>query len=175
MHLLRFAFYFLPFYIIICFFYLHTTVEILEYAKAVCTDQTDYFTRANVGNHPVTCGMELEAIPPVAPWHQDISIIGPVCGLAGLLLGVSIMAVVIVLQKKKAEALASEDENAVGVSMKQYSHKQEESMTNIAFPTSEDTESVNNPMAKASMPTDPKKLAAYLKEESIKAQQTSSE
>jgi len=151
------------------------TLEILEYAKAVCTDQTDYFTRANVGNHPVTCGLELEAIPPVAPWHQDISIIGPVCGLAGLLLGVSIMAVVIVLQKKKAEALASEDENAVGVSMKQYSHKQEESMTNIAFPTSEGTESVNNPMAKASMPTDPKKLAAYLKEESFKAQQTSSE
>lgn len=160
----------------------------LTYAKALCNDPTDFFTRTNVGKHPVTCGMEptmttlAAASKPPTPWHQDVGIVGPVCALAGLLIGVTMMAIVAVIKKNKREdaqaqpidlsKLSTQPTNSTGEvyetdntmeKQAELGHASQESMTGIAFPSNNKNEHVQsiNPMET--------KRASYQRDQELQA------
>ena len=79
------------------------------YAGDVCSDQNDAFTRQFVGKHAVECGMEPTMLDSVGtPWYENIAILGPLCGVLGLLVGVAIMAVVMHCSRKKSEQNAAD-------------------------------------------------------------------
>jgi len=142
----------------------------LNFAKAICNDQSDFFTRSNVGKHAAICGMEpmmlnadaavaAESMEPSAvpdeslPWHQNIGIVGPVFALVGLLVGVAVMAVVaVIVQKNKVKNHATtptkisvdSDSSALRNNAAELGHYTQESMTNVAFPSNaEDMQSIN--------------------------------
>jgi hypothetical protein len=145
-----------------------------KYAKAVCSDQSDFFTRSSVGKHSVICGLEAPMLSVPMPWHQDISIIGPVCALAGLLVGVSVMAAVYMVKNKQQQqqqlsaAAATKSPSTTG-------HQANVSMTNVAYPALSDGEEMplqeENPLTSSGgpMPTNPQKLAQYLEKQALRS------
>ena len=108
-----------------------------------------------------------------------MGIVGPVCALAGLLVGVSIMVFVGVIKnkqhsRKNKNSIQMVDnsknriltEGARSSTSEVPNHLSNESMTNIAFPSEKyDNNEKLNPME--TMPSEPKKLATFLKGRSM--------
>jgi len=134
------------------------TVAIRKYARAVCRDDSDFFTRSNVGKHAVTCGLEtpmLSAPVPPTPWHQDTTVMYPVCVLAGFLLGIMLNVVLSLYYKSKSPVEANKEaSNKARNKMKGtiYQHQPQISMTNVAYPALNDGNEVPPPVLTGSNP-----------------------
>ena len=116
------------------------------------------------------------------PWHQDISIVGPVCALAGLLVGVTMMVAVYVVKNKQQQSRTSSSSSSSSssstksLSMKGH-HQTTISMTNVAYPALDDGEEMpregENPLTTSAsggpMPSNPKKLAQHLEKQALRS------
>jgi hypothetical protein len=73
------------------------TQNLVDYSEAVCSDESDFFTRNFVGKHPVLCGLEpfmATEAPPTQP-TSAVAIIAVVAVLVGIVVGTVVALVVV--------------------------------------------------------------------------------
>ena len=86
----------------------HNITNRAMYAKDVCSDQSDRYTRQFVGKHAVECGMEPTMLGEGTAWFDNVAVFGPVLFLVGLLVGALLVGVVAVMKIKQMQKSIAE-------------------------------------------------------------------